>query len=175
MTAKQSIKTDVTRLMEFQTGIEPRTVEFLQAVLFNFGFRAVATINTSASPNVRIWRILDGAQIIFDENAVDAIFSPDGRTVATINLPGTPNVRIWRISNGQEIIFDENAVEVVFSPDSRSVATINAPGTPNVRIWRISDGQEIILDDNAVRVVFNRPPTVELVPFPSPPQKLAPV
>ena len=95
--------------------MDPKVVESLQAILLSFGFRAVATVNVPQSPNVRIWRIVDGAQIILDENAVDAVFSPDGLTVATINAPGTPNVRIWRISDGQEIIFEENAVRVVFN------------------------------------------------------------
>ena len=175
MSEGRNIDADLTRLLEFRAGIDPKAVESLQAIFLSFGFRAVATVNVPQSPNVRIWRIVDGAQIIFDENAVDAVFSPDGLAVATINAPGTPNVRIWRISNGQEIIFDENAVEVIFSPDSQSAATINAPGTPNVRIWRISDGQEIIFDENAVRVVFNRPPAVELPAFFSGPQELAPV
>ncbi len=95
--------------------MDPKVVESLQAILLSFGFRAVATVNVPQSPNVRIWRLLNGAQIILDDNAVDAVFSPDGRSVATINAPGTPNVRIWRISDGQQIILDENAVRVVFN------------------------------------------------------------
>ena len=114
---KNKLNKDVNlkQLLESRPGIDPKAVESVQAFWSSFGFRAVATVNTPLSPNVRIWRIVDGTQIIFDENAVDAIFSPDGLSVATLNTAESPNVRIWGISDGQEIIFDDSAVRVVFN------------------------------------------------------------
>ena len=59
--------------------------------------RASATINLPGSPNVQVWTIPEGTEIVYDEEAVDAIFSPDGKAVATINLPTDPDVQVWTI------------------------------------------------------------------------------
>jgi WD40 repeat protein len=121
----------------------------------------LAAAMDTARPNVRLWRLSDGAHVRdldgTGEHCYQAEFSPDGLTLATAggywdngtwdgSSPVPDLVKLWDVASGAllrtlPVSCGVYATTATFSHDGSLIATAGHTGL--VEVWRASDGMRL--------------------------------